>query len=622
MTTPRRNGQLASCEPCRKAKQRCDHKSPICDRCVARGRAAQCFYHPSPLTQLFQSQEKASKRIQRPKKRRPENQFVFRVNKSRDSAFTARDPTLNTSSHTASSLCEQYVAQWESPEKWPLTPGYLGVSAPKDIFNEQFDASSMGGQYLDGQSTDTSLVRSCTKGDFQKIQLGAQVLLQLNKIQWFQELIKVKNKIAPSWVLGGPLMDGLCIAIERLYNLAVQDSEDPEVQLLDLSKEIFTNTTKKIEVDRAMTISDYIPLIVARWDAIGVFFAMLTAASLNVPADNDIFTHSSPWKIDRDQLRSTSVAISEICCQFCHALGVTSDPFCWLVGQQTAHLTRMLGHTDYRTWQKLGDLSTVAYAASLLQPNGTVDDCCPFFLVEIRKRVLASGYAIDKELATALGRPARVSSRYFRIQLPLDLTHEQISGTPREIEMALQNIDSNGWNKQGKLTSEVKLRIAVLTSLTRESILELSLSHHIDGLQSRVDKMIEDARQIQQGLPPFLRWSSASGEVEDGSSIDESRLYTHVEFIYHEFLLYRTLWKRLSIKPQGLIESSCEIISTLLNLVMLRMRSGEKIHDLSWDLCYKGLPAAGILTAELRHSNQSPLSSHPRSWFIQKLSVF
>lgn len=45
----RRNGKAASCEPCRKAKIRCDHQKP-CSRCQHRGLANRCIYHPAPLT--------------------------------------------------------------------------------------------------------------------------------------------------------------------------------------------------------------------------------------------------------------------------------------------------------------------------------------------------------------------------------------------------------------------------------------------------------------------------------------------------------------------------------------------------------------------------------------------
>lgn len=46
----RRNGTLQSCEPCRRAKQRCDHDRPICRRCAAKRISDKCFYHPSPMT--------------------------------------------------------------------------------------------------------------------------------------------------------------------------------------------------------------------------------------------------------------------------------------------------------------------------------------------------------------------------------------------------------------------------------------------------------------------------------------------------------------------------------------------------------------------------------------------
>lgn len=48
----RKNGKLASCEPCRKAKVRCDHSRPTCARCRRRGLTSRCFYHPAPLTRV------------------------------------------------------------------------------------------------------------------------------------------------------------------------------------------------------------------------------------------------------------------------------------------------------------------------------------------------------------------------------------------------------------------------------------------------------------------------------------------------------------------------------------------------------------------------------------------
>ncbi|EED22275.1 chromatin structure remodeling complex protein RSC3, putative [Talaromyces stipitatus ATCC 10500] len=369
-----------------------------------------------------------------------------------------------------------------------------------------------------------------------------------------------------------------------------------------------------------MTMPEYMSLIAARWETIGLLFAVLGTATFHIPDDDPVFTHN-PWNIDRRQLRNISVAVSEICCQFCNHSGFTSDPLCWLVTQQTVLLTLMAGKSDFRTWQKLGDLSTITYAIGLHRPSSNLEEKCPFFLAEIRKRVLACAYSLDKELATTLGLPPRICSRYCCIELPLDLSYEEIIATPSEVEQALQSLDPNGWNIKGSLTLEVRLRIALLTSFMRENILELSMSHQTDDLLDRVEKMIKDSREMQQALPLFLRWTPSESE---SNFANESRSLTHLEFTYQEFLLYRIVLKRLEIKLQGLIDTSCEIISTLLNLTTLRTRSAKSMQDVSWDLCYMGLPAAGILTTELlnKQSTATQLPIHSRSQMIQKLSIF
>ncbi|EGP90277.1 uncharacterized protein MYCGRDRAFT_99312 [Zymoseptoria tritici IPO323] len=51
----RRNGRFPACEPCRKAKIKCDNERPVCKRCLYRQKASSCFYHPAPLTKARRS---------------------------------------------------------------------------------------------------------------------------------------------------------------------------------------------------------------------------------------------------------------------------------------------------------------------------------------------------------------------------------------------------------------------------------------------------------------------------------------------------------------------------------------------------------------------------------------
>lgn len=89
---------------------------------------------------------------------------------------------------------------------------------------------------------------------------------------------------------------------------------------------------------------------------------------------------------------------------------------------------------------------------------------------------------------------------------------------------------------------------------------------------------------MQENLPAFLRWSPAFSEAVRDNKVEESRLYIHMDFTYQEFLLHRILWKRLGRKSDGLFESSCEVISTLLDIVTLLTKSGRSLQNLSWDV--------------------------------------
>lgn len=65
----RRNRSLASCEPCRKGKIRCDHQKPVCASCRRRQAQSECWYHPAPLTKQTPQVIRASRVPRRPRDR-------------------------------------------------------------------------------------------------------------------------------------------------------------------------------------------------------------------------------------------------------------------------------------------------------------------------------------------------------------------------------------------------------------------------------------------------------------------------------------------------------------------------------------------------------------------------
>lgn len=343
MATPRRNGKLSSCEPCRKSKLRCDHKAPICDRCITRGQDAQCFYHPAPLTQpTARSSLPQLPSLQRPRKRRPDNQLVFRLDKN-ISPVKTRCHTLNaldTPSLLPMTPCDRYLSQRiQIPsEKRPLPPGNMGIAIPGELLAENH-GNDEGQKYQFDDNCD--VIQSAE--DTEKIRLGMEILRELDKLRWFQSVIDIKNKVGPGWFMGPSLTNSICTAIANLYDSAIRNSSDVEFSLLALSRKLFTNATGKIDITASMTLPEYSSLIACRWETIGVLFVMLASATFCIDEEDDIFTRFSPWKMDRNQLRSSSMAISEKCLQHCHTVGLPNDPMCWLVAQQTVMLNHMVG---------------------------------------------------------------------------------------------------------------------------------------------------------------------------------------------------------------------------------------------------------------------------------------
>ncbi|OJK01999.1 hypothetical protein ASPACDRAFT_24719 [Aspergillus aculeatus ATCC 16872] len=634
MAIPRRNGQLSSCEPCRKAKLRCDHQSPVCGRCLRTDRTELCFYHPAPQTQSRASPIRVPSR--RSRKQRPNNQVTFRVDK-RISTAAAQGPLpalpsgLSPVIEDAKTPCDQHLPRCAGKKRRNLRPGLFGLVSPQDIFSDYEDSLQGDDLECDPEAAASTTTAHPTDSDSDHIQRGARILSHLQKIRWFRAIIELKNKTSPGWALGPALTRVLCDSMERMYDSAVGGSPDTHASLLHLSLQICTNTSEDIRTHAAMSANEYIESITARWETVGLFFALLGTALFNTPDSDPVFTNQNPSNLSKTQLRNISTTVGELCCQFCNSAGTSSDPFCWLVIQQVVLLTSMFGDSDYRVWQKLGDLSTIVYAFGLHRSDRDVKPSLPFFLVEIRKRVLVCAYAMDKELATSLGRPPRICSRYCHLPLPLDISYEEMVFPGTTEETALLKLDADGWNTEGRFTVGVKLRVVLMTSLLRESTLELSLSPGIRNLTAKVEDLIQECRKMQQGLPTFMRWSAeeaATGAYH--STQDEGRAFAHIEFTYQEFLLHRILLKRLGVTSLGLIESAVVILTTLLDIIAMQARSGKSAINMSWDLCYMGLPAAGVLTSQLLagRNSQIPPSSPPplpanfRSRAVQKLSVF
>ncbi|RAH86862.1 hypothetical protein BO86DRAFT_351993 [Aspergillus japonicus CBS 114.51] len=609
MSAPRRNGQLSSCEPCRKSKLRCDHSTPTCKRCERRGKSDLCVYHPAPLTKPRQS-----------------GQILKATQKTTNLQPLLCAKTISvTSLGSSASVSLLGAAQFPNISKRHLSgSGFLGpTSYSGSVFSNEVELE-LGGRAPFSQ-TDTPI-------DPQRVNQGAQVLSLIEHLDLYEKLTENRNKIVPGWIFGPPFLMPLFAQLRASYRNATAGSDNKYARLLDLSRVLFKNSAVPIETKSSMSICDYLSQFTLRWDMIGLVFAVAGSATFQVPQQElDGIFKDSPGTT-KEGLRQMTFQATEACLQFCNDLGIISDPLSWTMVQHTIFLSSLHGSCgksrfyrlnivpDHRTWQMLGDLTTMVFALGLHQP--AADSDIPFFLGEIRKRAMVAAYALDKDIATCLGRPPRICWRYCNIQFPLDLSFEEVVAEPLVREAALQQLDAAGWNKDGRLDKGARGRGVLIVSLFRESVLEVSLSHELDGLENRVLEVCRRSDEYRLGLPAHLQWTD---EKEDLSLAS-----LHLEFVYQRFLLCQTLFKRIGKGLDLLISTSSEIITLLLKMISMHSRLGSVPPSVKWDLCYIGLPAAGALSIELlRRSQTHSLTSltassapFPRSEIIQKLSVF
>lgn len=230
----------------------------------------------------------------------------------------------------------------------------------------------------------------------------------------------------------------------------------------------------------------------------------------------------------------------------------------------------------------------------------------PLFLSEHRKRLVVGSYALDKELATFLGRPPRLSWRHLDIELPLDVDYNDIMAEPHVRDASLAKIDSEGWNTEETISNVTYARVMYKMGPVREFVLEVSLNSRIyDDLEGKIASVIffspaviitlisihreiyAMSQKIRNQLPPTLCWDR---ETLDGLEQDRDKGYvtlgTHLNFLHCEFIMQRTLVKRKGSGSEALLNIAHEMLSVLLIAISHRSRDGRDNNTMAWTVFF------------------------------------
>lgn len=94
---------------------------------------------------------------------------------------------------------------------------------------------------------------------------------------------------------------------------------------------------------------------------------------------------------------------------------------------------------------------------------------------EVRRRIYACVFSIDKSLASFTGRPPFLSHRYSSSPMLLDINDEVLLLSKEERVNVVSKLTPDGWSPDGQITTMTYLRVNLYLALIRDEILEISL---------------------------------------------------------------------------------------------------------------------------------------------------
>ncbi|GIC92830.1 putative C6 transcription factor [Aspergillus udagawae] len=350
--------------------------------------------------------------------------------------------------------------------------------------------------------------------------------------------------------------------------------------LLGWSQKLFDERSQLIEVGPSTTPEEYLRRVSNRWEGIGLVFSIVGQGAILERDWKSVSQLADAASADQRSLGVLAATARDACLQFCDDSGVVHDPLGWLLRN-----TRM-----------------------------------PFFLAELRKRLMAGAYIMDKQPATSLGRP-QISWRYCDVQLPLDLRYDEILADAPTRDAAIKN-----WAQMVVTAKESSNMPSGCELLFWSAQLESKSSNCRRAAVSMTfpgKPMSDNSRRTWEELPGFLRWRPGSANVDDSGSL---LIPLSLDFLYNDFLLYRLLVSHSQNESDALINVSQNILGTVLQLIGREIASGTGTYNTGWNASSFGIPVAGVLAIELlcqtAGSSRPPPSTFRRPETIQSLSFF
>ncbi|KAJ5174388.1 uncharacterized protein N7482_000265 [Penicillium canariense] len=573
--------RLAACEACRKAKLACDHQQPVCSRCQkSRG---VCIYRTAPFKR---------RRVEKP---------------------SLRSPDLSPSFEPRRNL-------------YP-NPGYLGSSSHAAIF-KHITPSAEGEQSASNQLLRSDHPSAQWIGDNHLLLQGADVLrhlLTMYSLSAMKDLVLFWLAKGANLALAEPFVAQCAESISQLFT-----SHDEKWHLV-YAQRLLQNSAKPLQFDESSDLLSFSAHFLdhnARWETLGIFFAAVSRATIDIP----FFPLLYNTEDQQYTLRRLATKLSDFSLEIALSLDCLNDlqlivqyenfiVHSYVDGDQSeslfqaesnyplVSLLHQLTCQGYHTWRKLGDVISSTFALGYHE-NLEAKAGIPQFLMELRKTAFARIYSADKNIAIFLGRPPRMNKRFCHFQIPACGTRFPSRGR------------HHTWSPDARAGYRADTCWSALCASLKEEVWELLQDAQDVDCARKASVIQRRAEEQWQALPAHFRLESSLKQCAQSPFDRDFLAHVRLNHLHVLFLLRLLLLNTLTEPDVPIIETAGQMLALVVEIILLRDQLINSGTGLIWKVAYYGLPAAGIILLALlkQHSHSAPGIS--RTKMLRDLSVF
>ncbi|KAL4962740.1 uncharacterized protein BDV14DRAFT_202560 [Aspergillus stella-maris] len=599
--------RLAACEPCRKSKLACDHSQPVCARCTNSNRVDACVYRTAPFKRRKTDAVAAEHFSDKYYHYNPLHSFTRWILTS-----------IVASIDAAAAILASSPIPTPTPNRYP-NPGFIGSSSHVAIFNHILVSG------LDTPSTicsDETPASRTQPEDMLLVQRAADALKQL--------LSTGANLSLTGGILQHCIAQGTNIN-DTTITLPIPPASSPTDWHILNTKYLLANSSMPLQATHhPSTFAGFCAPFSGsnfRWETMGILLSAVTRAALDTPVAPPLYMNQER----RYALRTLCTRVADYALEVALSLDCLNDLQLFLQYENWIVQTHVYGDHSYHSWRKLGDVIASIYALGYhenldQQRQGQQQFPAPF-LTELRKAVFARVYSGDKNVAIFVGRPPRMNKGFCHFQIPscslagdvwLTSAGSGPGGLNHGGDANDDDSDHDGdhhsgsgddslshiaqWDPDTQASYIAESRWTALCASLKEEILCLQRqrgrreSAPDKAFQGKVATIKASAEKQFTLLPAHFQ---LHGPLRKYTTTDPfKRDFVAAVRLNHLHVLFllSLLQLRTPAEPDGtIIAVAEEMISIVVDLILLRDQIVNSGTSLVWKIAYYALPAAGIL---------------------------